>query len=109
VKLRRSPVMKPVDDRTVWSIVCFFVDRGVRGQGLSRRMLEAAIDYARSCGARLVEAYPVDKDERSDSDAMFFGAKSMFHRAGFREVARRKPTRPVVGKAIRPASAAKRS
>ena len=27
-KLRRSPVMKPVDDRPVWSIVCFFVDAG---------------------------------------------------------------------------------
>jgi hypothetical protein len=29
-KLRRSPVMKPLDDRPVWSIVCFFVDRKAR-------------------------------------------------------------------------------
>jgi GNAT superfamily N-acetyltransferase len=100
-KLHRSPIMKPVDDRPVWSIVCFFVDRDARGRGLSERMLEAAADYARSRGAYLLEAYPVDKDERSDPDAMFFGARSIYDRAGFEEVARRKPTRPVVRKALR--------
>jgi GNAT superfamily N-acetyltransferase len=103
-KLRRSPVMKPVDDRPVWSIVCFFVDRSARGRGLSERMLRAAVDYARSRGAQLVEAYPVDRDERGDPDSMFFGTKSMYDRAGFREVARRRPTRPVVRKALRPGS-----
>jgi GNAT superfamily N-acetyltransferase len=101
-KLRRSPVMKPVDDRPVWSIVCFFVDGNARGKGLSERMLRAALDYARSRGARLVEGYPVDNDRRSHPDDMFFGAKSMYDRAGFREVARRRPTRPVVRKALRP-------
>ena len=64
-------------------------------------MLKAAVDYARSCGARLVEAYPVDEDQRSHPDDMFFGAKSMYDRAGFREVARRKPNRPVVRKSLR--------
>jgi GNAT superfamily N-acetyltransferase len=58
----RFYIMKPVDDRPVWSIVCFFVDRGARGRGLSRRMLRAAVDYARTHGARLLEAYPVDSD-----------------------------------------------
>lgn len=101
-KLRRSPIMKPVDDRPVWSIVCFFVDEGARGRGLSQEMLQAAVDYARSCGARLLEAYPVDKAGRTDPDSMFFGAKSIYDRAGFREVARRKPARPVVRKALRP-------
>jgi GNAT superfamily N-acetyltransferase len=101
LKLRRSPVMKPVDDRPVWSIVCFFVDRSVRGKGLAERMLRAAVDYARSHGARLVEAYPVDAKGEKDPDVMFFGAKSMYDRAGFREVARRRPTRPVVRKALR--------
>jgi GNAT superfamily N-acetyltransferase len=107
-KLRRSPVMKPVDDRPVWSIVCFFVDRSVRGKGSAERMLRAAVDHARSHGARLVEAYPVDAQEQKDPDVMFFGAKSMYDRAGFREVARRKPTRPVVRKSLRPRRAAPR-
>jgi len=108
-RLARSPIMKPVDDRPVWSIVCFFVDRQARGQGLAARILKAATAYARSQGARLLEAYPVDKDERSHPDFMFFGAKSMYDKAGFTEVARRKPTRPVVRKSLRPKPNATRS
>jgi GNAT superfamily N-acetyltransferase len=100
--------MKPVDDRPVWSIVCFFVDGRARGRGLSERMLRAAVDYARSCGARLVEAYPVNKGGRSHPDSMFLGAKSMYDRAGFPEVARRRSTRPMVRKALRPRTSAKR-
>ncbi len=101
-KLKRSPVMKAVDDRPVWSIVCFFVDEQARGRGVSEALLRGAIDYARSQGARLLEAYPVDKPERSHPDFMFFGAKRMYDRAGFVEVARRRETRPVMRKAIRP-------
>ena len=101
-KLKRSPVMKPVDDKPVWSIVCFYVDRQARGQGVSEALLRAAMDYARSRGVRLLEAYPVDKPERSHPDFMFFGAKRMYDRAGFKEVARRKAARPVVRKALRP-------
>jgi GNAT superfamily N-acetyltransferase len=103
-KLRRSPVMKPVDDRPVWSIICFFVVPSARRSGLADRMLRAAVDHARTQGARLVEAYPVDTGERRAADTMYFGAKSMYDRTGFREVARRRPTRPVMRKALRPGS-----
>ncbi len=102
LRLQRSPVMKPVDDQPVWSIVCFFVDSHARGQGITEALLKGAIDYARSKGARLIEGYPVDKLERSHPDFMWFGAKSIFDHAGFREVARRKKTRPVMRKALRP-------
>ena len=54
-----------------------------------------------------MEAYPVDRHERSHPDVMFFGAKSMYDRSGFREVARRKPTRPVVRRALRSRNPAK--
>jgi GNAT superfamily N-acetyltransferase len=101
-KLQRSPVMKPVDEKPVWSIVCFFVDKEARGKGVSEKLLKGAMDYARSQGATLLEAYPVDKDEPSQPDFMWFGAKTMYDRAGFKEVARRKENRPVVRKAIRP-------
>src|SRR3954471_21919083 len=33
--------------RTVWAIVCFYIDRGRRGQGVATALLDAAIDYAR--------------------------------------------------------------
>jgi GNAT superfamily N-acetyltransferase len=102
VKLKRSPVMKPVDDAPVWSIVCFFVDRRARGRGVSTALLNAAIAYARSQGATLLEAYPVDKKEQSHPDSIWFGAKSMYDQAGFKEVARRKETRPVMRRVLRP-------
>jgi GNAT superfamily N-acetyltransferase len=95
-RLRRSPVMKPVDDRPVWSIICFVVPPEHRGQGVARALLQGAIAYAREHGATVVEAYPVDKKGPSKGDTLWFGAKSMYDHAGFKEVARRKPTRPVV-------------
>ena len=102
LRLRRSPVMKPVDETEVWSIVCTYVDKAHRGTGLQRRLLDAAIDHARDSGVRMLEAYPVDKTARSHDDFMFFGSRSLYERAGFTEVARRSPTRVVMRRRIRP-------
>lgn len=95
-KLKRSPVMKAVDDQPVWSITCFVVPAQYRDQGVARALLDGALTYAKKRGAKLVEAYPVDRPGRSNDDSMWFGAKSMYDRAGFVEVARRKPQRPIV-------------
>ena len=95
-KLARSPVMKPIDEQPVWSVVCFVVPSEYRNKGVARELLAGAVRYARKRGARLLEAYPVDKAEPSATDAPWFGSKSMFDQAGFQEVARRKPARPVV-------------
>ena len=94
--LQRSPVMKPVDGRPVWSIICYVVPSEYRGQGVARELLEGAVAYAQKRGATLVEAYPLDKPARSKDDAVWAGTKSMYDKAGFKEVARRKPHRPVV-------------
>ena len=67
-----------------------------RGRGVARALLQGAVAYARKHGATLVEAYPVDKPTRSKDDCMWFGAKTMYDNAGFKEVARRKPQRPIV-------------
>ena len=95
-KLRRSPVMKPVDDQPLWSIVCFVVPSQYRRQGVATALLAGAIEYARRRGVTMLEAYPVDKKGMSADDSMWFGARSMYAAAGFEEVARRKPTRPVM-------------
>lgn len=102
-KLQRSPVMKPVDAQPVWSIVCFVVPPRHRHQGVASALLQAAVAYARGQGATLVEAYPVDKAERGADEWLWHGAMSMFDKAGFEEVARRKPQRPVVRLALHPA------
>ena len=102
LKLRRSPIMKPVDDAEVWSVVCTYVAKQHRGRGVQHRLLAAGLDLARDNGVRLVEAYPVDKPQRSHDDFMFFGSRSLYERAGFREVVRRSPTRVVMRRALRP-------
>ena len=102
LKLRRSSIMKPVDDKAVWSIVCTYVDKAHRGQRMQHRLLAAAIDFARDNGVRTLEAYPVDKPERSHDDFMYFGSRSLYENAGFTEVVRRSPTRVVMRRNLRP-------
>jgi GNAT superfamily N-acetyltransferase len=110
-RLAHSTVLKPLDDKPVWSIVCFVVGRRSRGQGVARRLLHAGIDYAREHGARLLEAYPVDVDpgERLPSSDAYRGTLAMFEEAGFRVVARRtrpgtNAPRPIVRRVIRRAT-----
>ena len=100
-KLQRSPVMKPVDDKPVWSIVCYVVPSEHRRRGVANALLRGAIDYARTRGVRLLEAYPVDRRGKLSDDTLWFGTKSMYDRAGFKEVARRKPARPIVRRKLR--------
>lgn len=97
-KLANSPMMKAVDDAPVWSVVCFVVPAPWRGRGVARALLRAAADFARERGVTLLEAYPVDKGPgvRVSDDNLWFGAKTMYDAAGFEEVARRKPQRPVM-------------
>lgn len=72
-------------NENIWSLVCFFVTRAYRGQGLTTRLLQAAIDHARRKGATVIEAYPVDPNSPSYRFMGFVGA---FKKAGFVEVGR---------------------
>ncbi|WEK14091.1 MAG: GNAT family N-acetyltransferase [Candidatus Microbacterium phytovorans] len=93
--LQQSP--EPFDDPSVWAITCFVVRKEHRRQGVSERLLDAAIDHARAHGARVIEGYPVDTEvARTSSNALFHGAMSTFAAAGFTEVARPTPSRPIV-------------
>ena len=103
LKLRRSPIMKPVDDTEVWSVVCTYVAKRYRGAGLQHRLVAAGVEHARRSGVRMLEAYPVDKPERSHDDFMFFGSRSLYEQAGFVEVVRRSPTRVVMRRVLDPA------
>jgi GNAT superfamily N-acetyltransferase len=95
--LDRSPVLKRVDDQAVWSVVCFFMAKNYRQQGLSGKMLKAAIDYAAQNGARIVEGYPIaPKKDQAPDMYIFTGLETTFIKAGFEEVARRSATRPVM-------------
>src|SRR6266545_63042 len=107
-RLEKSKTLAPVDDRPVWSVVCFFVARPYRRQGLSVRLLREAARHAAARGATLVEGYPTDSKAKIADAWVWTGVAAAFERAGFREVARRSRTRPIMRRVIRAAPRAAR-
>jgi GNAT superfamily N-acetyltransferase len=77
-----------IDDLPAWSLWCIRVRPGFRKQGVTQALIGGAVDYARGCGATVVESYPVDNNgERVDQTMAFVGTRSMFERAGFTKAA----------------------
>jgi GNAT superfamily N-acetyltransferase len=74
-----------IPEEAIWSLVCFFIPRRLRRQGLMTQLLQAAVAVARNRGARVIEAYPVDPDSPS---YRFMGFVSKFQRTGFAETGR---------------------
>lgn len=102
VALARSRVLKAVDDAEVWSISCLFVRRSHRRRGISARLIAAASEWAGKQGARIVEGYPIEPTMEKTPDAfVWLGVPSAYRRAGFREVARRSPKRPIMRRILR--------
>lgn len=96
-RLERSRVLKPLDDAPVWSVVCFFVAKPFRRQGMSVELLRAAISHVRRKRGKIVEGYPFELKKGPLPDPFVWtGLASAFARAGFRECARRSPTRPIM-------------
>ncbi len=106
-RLVHSKVLAPIDEKPVWSIVCFVVARSARGQGVAAALLDAAVDYARQHGATLLEGYPVETGgDRIPAANAYKGTLGMFERAGFEVVERRQwnrttPVRPIVRRRVR--------
>lgn len=101
-RLAGARLLAPIDDRPVWSIVCFVVSRRARGSGVGSALLRAAIAYAAEHGATTVEAYPVaDQRGRVAPASAYQGVESMFAKAGFKVAAVRRhnsasPPRPIM-------------
>lgn len=81
--LERYKNLPRIDDTPVWSVVCFFVDSRFRRQSITLGLLEAAVHYARSQGADVVEGYPVEPGSRLYT---YMGSPSTFQKAGFEDV-----------------------
>ena len=92
--LDRAFRTRRVDDVPVWSISCLYIRKGHRREGIMTALINAAIDYARAAGAPALEAYPLDG--AVSPSATSTGYASTFARAGFSEVARRSPERPIM-------------
>lgn len=94
-KLAHSRTLKPVDDQEVWSITCFFVEKKHRRKGITVELLKAGVAHAKKHGAKIVEGYPIDVKKNEAPPFIFTGTASAFKQAGFVEVARNAPTRPI--------------
>jgi GNAT superfamily N-acetyltransferase len=105
-RLENAKLLARVDDKPVWSIVCFVVSRKARGQGVASALLQGAISYARENGATMLEAYPVAADRGKVTPAnAFHGVQSMYEKAGFTVVETRQwnktsPIRPIMRLAL---------
>lgn len=87
--LERSPVLKRLDDTAVWSLICLFVTSGYREQKIAEALIQAALEYVRSQGGQVVEAYPTQPGEGPlPPVSSFMGVPAIFERAGFVECAR---------------------
>lgn len=81
--LERYRALTPIDDEPVWSVVCLFIDSQYRKQGLTLSLLQAAIKYAASKGATIVEGYPVEPTAPSYT---YMGSPNTFLRGSFTDV-----------------------
>ena len=97
----RSHVLKRIDDEPVWSIVCFFVHRTYRRQGLARALINAAVKYAGSQGAHIIEAYPTSARGRDlPPVSSFMGVPELFAKNGFSVVADPSENRQVMRRSL---------
>lgn len=88
------------DDPGAWWVTCFAVDQTRRNIGVATALLTAAVAHAGQHGATSVEGHPVDSDalkaDRVGGSALFTGKLRTFLAAGFTEIGRTYPSRPIV-------------
>jgi len=91
-------------DPGAWWVSCFAVAPHARRDGVGTSLLRAAVEFAFAHGARSVEGHPVDvmalKTGPASPSAIFTGTLAMFLAAGFTEIGRTYPSRPVMRLAV---------
>lgn len=100
--LDNSRVLKRIDEKPVWSAVCFFIQKDYRKKGLSIELLNAAKSFVKINKGKIIEGYPVEPKSGKTADVFAWtGLSSAFKKAGFKEVARRSETRPIMRYSIK--------
>ncbi len=91
----------------VWAVNCFYIRSNFRRQGLMKILLDGAVAFAAAQGAAIVEACPMETARKLVWGEGYVGLAPVFRAAGFEEVARRSPIRPLMRLTIEaPAQAA---
>ena len=100
--LESSRILKRVDDQPVWSITCFFIMKSARRQGVMESLIRAAVKHAKTNGAQIVEAYPIDMQspklagQTFNSYGGYMGVASAFRSLAFEQVGRASETQLIV-------------
>jgi len=92
------------DDTAAWWVTCVMLRRDARGRGIGAALLRAAVEHAGAHGASVVDGHPVNVAKlrgRPSPAALFTGTVSMFTAAGFHEIGRTYPSRPVMRRVLR--------
>jgi GNAT superfamily N-acetyltransferase len=98
-RLDNARTLKRIDDRPVWSVVCFYIAPDYRRAGVSGQLLKAAIAHVKKHGGTIVEGYPfeVKKGAKPLPGAFLYtGLVPTFRKAGFKEALRRSASRPIM-------------
>lgn len=100
--LERSRLLKRLDQQPTWSIVCFYIDKAYRKQGIMKALIRGAVEYAESHAAQIVEAYPIDlqapklEGQKLSGCGGYMGIAEAFRKAGFVEAGRASETQPIM-------------
>ncbi len=95
--LDNSRILRKIDDKPVWSVVCFYINKNYRRKGLTLELLNAAKKYVRIKKGKIIEGYPVEPKSGKTADIFAWtGLAAAFLKAGFNEVERRSETRPIM-------------
>lgn len=100
--LANARTLKPLDDKPVWSVTCFFVAKAHRGRGVTAQLLNAAADYARTQGATLLEGYPNQPGAPWPDAGMYTGVVSAFEKARFKVAAKPSNSRRIMRRSLSP-------
>lgn len=87
------------EDPEAWWVACVVVRRQHRGVGVGADLLRGAVAWAEGNGASVLDGHPVDVSalrRRPSPSALFTGTSTMYRAAGFVEVGRTFPSRPVM-------------
>jgi hypothetical protein len=97
IRLENSRVHKRIDNESVWSITCFFIDKYYRRSGVSVEILKGVIRYAGKNNIKIIEAYPaIPTQDKLPDSFLWIGLFKSFERAGFEIVDRTSKNRPMV-------------
>ena len=97
IRLNNSRVLAPVDNKKVWSITCFFINKDFRRMGISTELLKAVIKYCKKKKVKILEAYPQEPyAENIPAAFAWTGIPSAFEKAGFKVAKRRSAKRPIM-------------